>query len=129
MIGVGLLRHFSRGFSHAAVLSGTRAASGSEIINTLNFTPKACILFANDAAAANLNYSMGIDLFDITHKCVYIANNSAIQGQGTVISMWVQRDAGNWLTGYIINPTSVGFTIVWQISGACSIKWVALCLG
>jgi hypothetical protein len=107
--------------------NSNRSTAGDQVITGVGFEPSVIIFLAVDMSGTNINLSWGFDTG--TSK-----GGTAIRYDGTQnylmigSSIYIARDAGNYLFGYVTALSSDGFTIRWTLNGVVGLNFQYLCL-
>lgn len=105
--------------------SDTRSTAGNQVITGVDFKSSVIIFLAVDHTFANQNWSVGFDNGTI-HKCIRNLSNDTETDLQSANSISIARDGGNLLIGYISALGSDGFTITWELTGACQVDFMYL---
>ncbi|MBA7593040.1 hypothetical protein ES708_35250 [subsurface metagenome] len=104
-----------------------RDSSGVVPIAGVGFQPSLVIIIASDGTTENGNWSIGMD-DKVNPSCLYNYDNGVGTSVVTMFSILIQRDAANKIRGNVTAFGPEGFTITWQLSGACDCNYKYLCL-
>ena len=107
--------------------SNTRDAAGDQVITGVGFQSSVVLFLSVDAVGANQNWSIGFDNGIISHNIARQFDGTTVE-QNSPYSLFVARGIGNKILGRISNIDSDNFTITWDLSGACVVDFVYLCL-
>ena len=123
MVRVGFAPTRPRGI--AEVYSGTieRSAGGDEIIAAPGFEPAIVFFFAVGSLVVGDIWSNGVDNGTF-HRCIRSRITQGDVVREDALSIYILDSAGNELTGYISAVSAQGFTITWELMGACTARVV-----
>ncbi len=107
--------------------TNTRNVAGNQVITGVGFESSVIIFVAVDSVTSNQNWSIGFDN-EAVHQSTYRAYNGTAITSNTTNSLTIVRDISNMLLGLLSAIGADGFTITWTLTGACSLKYMYLCL-
>ena len=107
--------------------SNTRASAGSQVITGVGFKPSLVIFLAVDTDVDDLNWCVGFDN-NAQQGSIYQYNDGLKVSSSGIFSIYITRDATNYLQAAISAIGTDGFSLTWAISNTCSVKFVYLCL-
>lgn len=105
----------------------SRNSGGMQWVSGIGFQASAVIFAACDQNPGNQNWSMGFDQTN-AGKCIYFYTNGVNIAFSTTQSIWIERGAGNSLTGQIVATDADRFAISWVLTGACAVDVAYLAL-
>jgi len=115
------------GISKISIGTFTRAAAGNQAVTGLGFAPKVIIFLANESGVSNLAASTGFD--NVAQKgCIYIHPTLSITYSSTTRSIVAQKDATNFIRGFVASMDADGFTVTWDMTGAASATVIYLAM-
>ena len=105
----------------------SRSTAGDQVIAGVGFRPSLIIFLALDDNITNQNWSIGFD--DNSSPFALFRGYTGTQMELiTASSLYIIRDAFNFLYGAISAISADGFTINWTLTGAANISFIYLCL-
>jgi len=105
----------------------TRNTSGDEVVSGFGFAPKLFLFFGRDSAASNNNHSVGIDNEAVKAHGRVDMNGTQSNGD-TSYSIYIKRDATNYIIGDVSVLAADGFTSTFVLLNTCSVivNWLAI---
>lgn len=107
--------------------NGSRNASGAQVIAGVGFQPSTVLFIACDDTFTRFNMSWGFDDGTV-HASLVVYNDGVNQSILSTHSIEIRVDGDNHIDAVITALGSDGFTITWDLTGACICDFMYLAL-
>ena len=108
--------HHAKGISDVYIGTFTRIEAGDQVINGVGFQPKFIVFLAYGTGGVERSVSLGFDDGTVHHAIVGVGD-SVDMVMDTDHSIFIRKDAENWICGYVSALGADGFTITWALTG------------